>query len=498
MSKIPLKLSAALTCGCCAQFLAVSGAASMSDIRPNIVLIMSDDQGWADTAYNGHPDLKTPVLDEMARTGLRFDRFYAASPMCSPTRASVMTGRHANRSGAFWPNWSTRPEEVTLAHVLQRAGYHTGHFGKWHIGAVKKESPLNPRAMGFDEYLSHDNFFGIDPVFSRNGAPPEVFKGESSEILVGEAVKFINKVRTEEQPKPFFVVLWFGSPHWPFAGLPEDVALYEHVSDPELRHRYAEITAMDRAIGKFREAIREAGVADNTLVWFNSDNGTGVPARLKTASFNGPWRGRKSDLYEGGLRVPAIIEWPAVIREHRATSVPCVTSDIFPTVLDLLGISSRDPRRPLDGISLKPILVSGQMTERPRPSPIGFWNYPFAAERDNPRWVDRALSQGTTPTENETAVDFTNTVHPAAKTRDFGGDAAWTDNRYKLLVFGSDSTPRVELYDLLSDLGEEHNLAAEQPDMVRRMTAQLEAWQRSVELSLSGADYVSSEPPPNG
>ena len=119
--------------------------------RPNIVLVMADDQGWGETGYNGHPYLKTPVLDEMAAAGLRFDRFYSAAPNCSPTRASILTGRHPNRSGVFALNHSTRPEEISIARILRSAGYRTGHFGKWHVGAVKAASPTNPARMGFEE-----------------------------------------------------------------------------------------------------------------------------------------------------------------------------------------------------------------------------------------------------------------------------------------------------------------------------------------------------------
>ena len=227
--------------------------------RPNIVLMMADDQGWGETGYNGHPHVKTPVLDEMARTALRLDRFYAASPVCSPTRASVMTGRHANRSGAFAPNWSTRPEEITIAQILKQTGYRTAHFGKWHIGAVKKESPLNPHRMGFDEYLSHDNFFEMNPPLSRNGAPPEIVPGEGSEVIVAEAVKFARQVRGENQP--FFIVVHFGSPHDPYSGKPDDTARYAKLGAP-LGHRFAEITAMDRAIGAMRAALREMSVRE--------------------------------------------------------------------------------------------------------------------------------------------------------------------------------------------------------------------------------------------
>ena len=229
-----LELSLLLTVLCC--ILALPAAAQTLP-RPNIVLMMADDQGWGETGYNGHPYLKTPVLDEMARTGLRLDRFYAASPVCSPTRASVMTGRHANRSGAFAANWSTRPEEITIAQILKQAGYRTAHFGKWHLGPVKQESPLNPGRMGFDEYLSHDNFFEMNPRLSRNGAPPEIVPGESSEVAVHAAAAFTRRAVAEG--KPFLVVIYFGSPHDPYSGKPEDVAPYAHLGK-EVGGRFAE------------------------------------------------------------------------------------------------------------------------------------------------------------------------------------------------------------------------------------------------------------------
>ena len=468
-------------------FLSFVVSSLAAETRPNIILMMADDQGWGETGYYGHPQLKTPVLDEMARTSLRLDRFYSASPVCTPTRASVMTGRHANRSGAFSPNWSTRPEEVTLAQILKDAGYRTGHFGKWHLGAVKKESPLNPNKMGFDEYLAHDNFFEMDPPLSRNGATPEIIKGESSEIVVDEAVRFAKKVHAEG--KPFFIVVWFGSPHDPYSGLEKDIALYSDVKKEEMRLRFAEITAMDRSIGTMRQTLRDLKVADDTLLWFNSDNGISV--QNEADSFNGGWRGHKGDIYEGGLRVPAIIEWPAVIQSPRISDVACVTSDIMPTLLDVLGLKHPKPQRPLDGISLKPLIVDGTMKERP--APIGFWKYSSGGEAKNGRWVSEELSRGTTPTTRNPAIDFFNYKHPVAKTENFGGAAAWTDNRFKLVVTGGgkkkSSTPSAELYDLLADPKETTNVAAKHPDIVKTMTTQLHDWQRSVERSLSGADY---------
>lgn len=468
-------------------FLETSQAAEAAT-RPNIVLMMADDQGWGETGYHGHPHLQTPILDEMAARGLRLDRFYAAAPVCSPTRTAVLTGRHPVRSGVFGPNYSTRPEEISIAQILKSAGYRTGHFGKWHVGPVKAASPLNPARLGFDEYLSHDNFFDIDPLLSHNGATPEIIKGESSEVVVDAATKFIKQVQSEG--KPFFVIVWFGSPHGPYQGLTNDVALYEKVNGAETRNRFAEITAMDRAIGKFRRSLKEFGVAQNTLLWFTSDNGIpadSVPVPQRAELYNGGWRGGKWSLYEGGLRVPGIIEWPAVIRQSRTSLLPCVSSDIFPTLLDLLNLNSPEPRRPLDGVSLRKLIVGEEMPMRPKP--IGFWNYEGKPEKKNARWIDEELSRGTTHLKRDGPVVFSNFQHPTARTNNFTGEATWTDNRFKLFVTHRPKSTNTRLYDLLADPKEQKNVADQYPDVVKTMTAQLEEWQCSVEKSLSGADY---------
>jgi hypothetical protein len=348
--------------------------------------------------------------------------------------------------------------------------------------------------MGFDEYLSHDNFFEMDPPLSRDGAPPEIHRGESSALVAGAAADFARRVHAER--RPFFIILWFGSPHGPYSGLPEDVAAYAAVPDEELRRRYAEITALDRALGDFRRTLRELGAAENTLLWYNSDNG--LPGEHKGASYDGGWRGAKGSVFEGGLRVPGLVEWPAVIRTPRRSAVPTVTSDIFPTVLDLLGLPA--PARPLDGVSLRRLLVDGTLAERPQP--IGFWRYPVQRERGNPRWIDAELARGTTPTTRNPAIDFLNYRHPVARTEDFGGEAAWTDNRFKLHVADSAEAggkagakrkvragAGVELFDLLADPREERDVSAEHPAVAARMLRELHAWQRSVEVSLTGADY---------
>jgi arylsulfatase A-like enzyme len=330
-----------------------------------------------------------------------------------------------------------------------------------------------PKACGFEEYLSHDNFFELDPPLSRNGEDPQVHKGESSGIIVAEAVKFIRKVC--EENKPFFVVVWFGSPHGPYRALQKDAALYADVEGEDKRNRYAEITAMDRAMGQLRSGLRQLRLADNTLLWYCSDNG--IPRQVgPTANL----RGSKGNLYEGGIRVPAIIEWPTVVRKPVVTSMPSVTSDIMPTVLDLLGLEM--PDRPIDGISLRP-LIEGRMRKRSRP--IGFWKYPHKTQQKNKPWMDPDRLKGTTPIAKRDSIQFLNFHHPNPLTKDFPGEAAWMDNRYKLVT----SSKKTELFDIVADPLEKRDLAADKPKIKARMKAQLEAWQASVERSLAGQDY---------
>jgi arylsulfatase A-like enzyme len=453
-------------------------AAAPAPPRPNIVLLMSDDQGWGELGVRAHSQLQTPALDAMSRAGVRFDRFYAAAPLCSPTRASVLTGRHPNRSGVLSRNYALRPEEITLAEILKRAGYRTAHFGKWHLGPVKADSPLNPRAFGFDEYLSGDRAFNLNDVLSRDGAPPLQFEGEGSEIVVHEALGFMRKARAEGVP--FFVVIWFGSPHAPYVGTAADLARYLG-GDEELRNRFAEITALDRAVGRVRVALRRMHASRDTLVWFCSDNGP--PANIRE---NGRLSGGKGSLAEGGIRVPGMLEWPGVIAKGRVISTPATTSDILPTLVELLGMAP--PARPLDGVSLVP-LIEGRELVRP---PIGFWIYPAEGERRNMPWLpERALVGEPHVRSPRMPARFRAYRHPVAKSDGFAGAAAWLDGDWKLRVEdGSDGgPPRFELFELGSDPGERRNLAQGHPERVAEMSRALRAWQRSVERSLTGADF---------
>jgi arylsulfatase A-like enzyme len=488
--------------------LAMLGGSLHAHDRPNIVLLMGDDHGWDEVAYNGHPYLKTPVLDEMVAQGLRFDRFYSAHPSCSPTRGSIITGRHPNRYGTFYPNCSIRPEEISIAQLLGKAGYACAHFGKWHLGPVKTDSPTNPGAMGFDTWLSHDNFFELNPTLSRNGGTPQRFQGEGSQIVVDGAIKYIQTAAQQE--KPFFVVVWFGSPHEPYSGLAQDLALYDDlptayaerkvrltsnetgraVTRPlreVLRERYAEITAMDRAIGSLRRFLKQQDLRENTLLWYCGDNGIpGSADRVVT-----PFRGQKGTMYQGGIRVPGVMEWPARIPKPSVTQVNSVTTDTLPTLCELAGLPL--PPRPLDGISLVPVINGSMQT---RPSPIFFWSFDSgkALGRDPKPYIAAQRQEGTTPLVKMMAGKYTrsfrNFHYPAVAEEDLGGPRSMLDNRYKLVAGAqSANTSTVELFDLIKDPAETRNLVTSHPALAKKMQKQLHAWQHSVLRSLTGADY---------
>jgi arylsulfatase A-like enzyme len=501
-----LAIAALLCCQSLCGGGPVAEAAAAEPARPNFVLLMGDDHGWEETGYNGHPHVKTPVLDEMAAAGLRFERFYAAHPNCSPTRASFLTGRHPNRMGTFAPGWSLRPEEITIAHILSKAGYRCGHFGKWHVGTVKAGSPANPGAMGFHEWVSHDNFFELNPSLSRNGGPPEVIHGESSEIVVNEALRFIDGAKNMD--KPFLAVVWFGSPHEPYSGLPADLALYDDlpakytklvsltsnetggpVKRPQgevLRERYAEITAMDRAIGKLRQHLAQQRLRENTLLFYCGDNGTSPEAALGV-----PHRGVKGQVYEGGTLVPGLIEWPARIPRPRTTNFRASTSDLLPTLCALTGQSL--PNRPLDGLDLTAAL-DGKVNERP--SPLFFWEYNTARLKPSELdpWIEPALQSGTTPLvkllAGKATRDFTNYRHPAVTQDDYLGPRAIIDGRFKLVIHEpAKRDPQRELFDLQTDPAEKTNLFQQEPATAAKLQSRLRDWQQSVLRSLSGADY---------
>lgn len=465
--------------------LATGVDARAQTTRPSFVLCMADDQGFGDVHYNhynGEAKLKTPVLDEMARTGLRLDRFYAAAPVCSPTRGSFLTGRHPNRFGCFQWGHVLRPQEITLAEALKSAGYRTAHFGKWHLGSVRAESPVSPGGSGFDTWVSAPNYIDNDPLMSRGGKV-ERHVGESSMICVDEALKFIRDA--SEKGEPFCAVIWFGSPHNPHRGTDELMKLYEGQGlDPKQQAYFAEITGIDRAMGKLRKQMREMKLADDTLLLYTSDNGPQGPGANRPGSA-GPFSGRKAELLEGGIRVPAIIEWPAVITAPRASDVSCNSSDIYPTVLELAGVEVKDQVRPLDGVSLAPLIRTGAFT---RTQPMGFWDYPARGVRSpSEQLLEEQLAGKPSEILDDVALSKISKKYDA---NDRSGDAAWINGDWKLLRRAQkDAAPKVELFNVVEDPAEERDRAAQEPQRVQQMQRALEAWQASVVKSLNGKDY---------
>ncbi len=477
-------------------FLAAAGCAAPQQNpparKPNIILCMADDQGWGDMAYNGHPLLETPHFDAMAAECVRFDRFYAAAPVCSPTRGSVLTGRHPNRFGCFKWGHTLRPQEITIAEALKTAGYVTGHFGKWHLGSVRTGSPVNPGMSGFDEWLSAPNFFDNDPILSREGSAVAK-EGESSAVTVDAALEFIG--RRAEGPEPFLAVVWFGSPHSPHKAIDEDRAPY--ADHPEKMQNFlGEITGMDRAFGRLRKGLRTLGIADNTILWYCSDNG-GLPKLGATGG-----RGAKGMVYEGGLRVPALIEWPGHFAAPRAISTTCTTSDIYPTLLEIAGVRmAAQPR--LDGISLVPAF-DGRMDQRPEP--IGFWDYPAKGiGTPSHKWMTELLEAQEAGHElddpDRLRLDDSDRLRlDAGKIAgdfpddNFHGHAAWLDWPWKLhRIEKKDEAPRIELYHLARDPEESKDLAENETGRAHAMRTQLEEWLASVVASLNGADYQDKE-----
>lgn len=481
-------------------------AQQIKEELPNVILLLGDDHGWDETGYNGHPYLKTPVLDELAKNGVRMNRFYSASPVCSPTRGSILTGRHPNRYGTFTPGFSIRPEEISIAELMQAKGYATAHFGKWHLGPVKAESPTNPGEMGFDEWLSHDNFFELNPALSRNGADPVIFEGESSAILVAEAKKFIKKAKAAG--KPFFIVIWYGSPHEPYSGLPEDLALYADLPETfgtkqvrltsnetglpvtrlqrdVVQERFAEITAMDRSIGDLRNYLSENTLRTNTLLWYFGDNGTPAEANATV-----PFREDKGSIYEGGIRVPSVLEWPGKIPQPLETAASMNSADIFPTIAAIIGSSL--PDRPIDGIDLSPYFSVGKTT---REKPMMFWNgSPRADSKDLQPYLDPKLQEGTSPMvklmNGKATRDFKNYIQTDIISSDFEGARAIIDKQYKLVLTENKAgETQTELFDLNIDPSETKNLKSSYPDIANELATKLRTWQESVLNSLLGNDY---------
>lgn len=459
-------------------FLAISVVSGWTEDRPNIVLVMADDHGYGDAGFTGHPFVQTPFMDAMADNSIVFDRFYAAAPVCSPTRASVMTGRTPMRTNVPNHGHYLRPHEVTIAEALRDAGYVTGHFGKWHIGSVQPGSPTSPGGAGFDEWLSGLNFFDLDPYLSENGTYRQI-KGQGSIISIDATIQFLDKHKDEG--KPMFTVTWFPSPHSPFhetpVDLPDGDSLYQDAGKD--RGYFLEITLLDQQLGRLRQSLRDLGIAENTILWYCSDNGG-----LVEASSGG--RQKKGSIYEGGLRVPSILEWPGKLKPAKI-STPACSFDMYPTLLAIGGaIVEHQPH--LDGIDLAPI-IAGIQTTRPA---MGFWHHHTNGQSTHSDRIIQALmeaQQAGKPNPHPERILKNVEEFPTLTRGDYNGHAAWNDWPWKLHRIEKGKQVTFELYDLVKDPMETTDLADQEAERVATMKAELEQWQASVYDSWEGKDY---------
>ncbi len=427
------------------EFLRVAGVASAAfgaglsfaskaagkDLPPNVILIVSDDQGTVDMGCYGAKDLITPNMDRLAARGIRFTQFYVGAPICSPSRAALMTGRYPQHAGLATNAYGDRglpTDQVTLADVMKAAGYRTAIFGKWHLGETL---PLSPNARGFDEFLGFkvgciDNYSHFFYWHGPNRHDLWLNEEEHWEpgvyfpdIVVREATRFLE----ENRDRPFFLYLPFNLPHYPLQPERRFVKLYSQMQDPRRKRYAAFLTTLDDKLGTILKKVDDLGLTENTLVIYFSDHGHSTEERAFGGGGSaGPYRGHKFTVWEGGIRVPAIVSWPGHLPEGEVRDQLVASMDLMPTIADLCG--ARLPDVPLDGRSLRRVLES---PDAPTPHPVMHW----AAGK---RWAVRR-------------------------------------GKWKL-VFDKE----LFLADLESDPSESVNLASKFPDVVRGLKHEHERW----------------------
>jgi arylsulfatase A-like enzyme len=418
--------------------------------KPNILVILADDLGYADLGCQGSREAVTPQIDSLAANGVRCTAGYVTAPQCCPSRAGLITGRYQNRFG-FEANWPAAlsgkaglpTSERTIADQLHAAGYVTGLIGKWHLGDAEAMRPYN---RGFDETLWHANGGVLFPD-KNTGFISKLYRGSepvqvaeySTDAFGREAVEFIGR----HQREPFFLYLAFVPPHWPMEAKPEHLAQFAHVSDLHRRTLLAMLASLDANVGRVLRKLRETQLEKNTLVFFLSDNGgpTGKPRPRPEAEFeygqntsrNDPCRGVKGDLLEGGIRVPFLVQWKGRLPAGRIFDQPVISLDILPTALAASGVEPL-PGAKRDGANLLPFLAGEKQGS---PHDTLCWRFCFPpAQPARHRW---AIRQGD----------------------------------WKLV---KNDTAALALYHLADDVGETKNLAAEQPERVHAMQVAWKQW----------------------
>ncbi len=423
---------------------------------PNIVFILSDDQGWGDVGYHGSA-IRTPNIDRLAESGAQLDQFYV-QPLCSPTRASFLTGRYPIRYGLHigvvrpHATYSIPLEERTLPQALREAGYATAIVGKWHLGFA--DPAFRPTRRGFDhqyglyngnfDYFTHLREGGLDWHRDDRALREE---GYSTDLIAREAVRLIT-----EQPagQPLFLYVAFNAPHGPFQAPDRYTALYADMPGESRRRIYAGmVTAMDEGIGRIVEALEKKGLRENTLIVFSSDNGGPLPGVITS---NGPLRSGKSSLYEGGVRVPAVVNWPGRIKAGSVVRVPLHMVDWYPTLVTLAG-GSLQQALPLDGRDAWAAITAGA------PSP----NEDIL---HNISTTGGAIRMG----------DWKLVVNGQIVDGEEGGKGSPARQAAKAAALAA---PQIELFNLANDPNEKDNLAEKNPAKVAELQKRLEAYARA-------------------
>jgi len=410
--------------------------------RPNFIVILCDDLGYGDLGCFGHPQIKTPHLDRLASEGARLTDCYAAAPVCSPSRAGLLTGRIPNRLGVYdWiPQNSPmhlRSTEVTIATLLKKAGYETCHVGKWHCnGKFNSPDQPQPNDHGFDYWFATQNNANPthkNPVnFVRNGKRVGPLQGYSSQIIVDEAMRWLGQ---RDKSKPFLLMVWLHSPHETIATAEPFVEQYaQQAETPQQAEYFGNVSQLDHEIGRLLKSVDDSGLRDNSLVYFSSDNGPETLHRYKGSERSygspSPLRGMKLHVYEGGIRVPGIVRWPGHVSPGQTSSQPVASYDLLPTFC-ALAEATPPTDRALDGASLLPLFANQQVA---RSKPL-YWQY------------DRAIGGA-----NRVAL---------------------RDGDWKLLA--DESLSKFELYNLRQDISEKQDLATSEPNKLAELSAKLKA-----------------------
>lgn len=436
-----------------ACFIAILSATAKPAAAPNFIFILVDDLGWTDLECQGSKFYETPHIDRLAREGMRFTQAYSACTVCSPTRASLLTGKYPARLRVTdWikgharphaklrvPDWTMQLplEERTIAEALKEGGYATASIGKWHLGGPE----FFPEHHGFDANIGgYDR--GQPPSYFSPYNIPTLADGPKEEFLsdrlTDETLKFIEQNRT----RPFFIYLPHYAVHTPLMGKPEVVAKYKAKADPQhpqQNARYAALVeSVDDSVGRILGRLEELKLAENTVVFFTSDNGGLV---LNNVTSNRPLRAGKGSAYEGGVRVPLFVKWPGVTQPGSVCDAPVITPDFYPTMLEMAGLKPTK-RQAIDGRSLIPLLRQRGVFRRD----AVYWHYPH--------------------------------YHPGGATP-YG---AIREGDWKLIEFFEDN--RIELYNLRDDIGEANDLAATQRGTAQALRKQLHAWRKSVSAQL--------------